>query len=47
MNTIRRAPVAIAEADLENLRARIAATRWVEEETVDDWSQGPPVEPMA
>jgi len=29
-----------AEADLEDLRARIAATRWPEKETVDDRSQG-------
>jgi pimeloyl-ACP methyl ester carboxylesterase len=28
------------EADLEDLRARIAATRWPEKETVDDQSQG-------
>src|ERR671915_293651 len=28
------------EADLEDLRARIAATRWPEKETVDDPSQG-------
>ncbi len=46
MSTIRRAPFAIAETDLENLRARIAATRWVEAETVDDWSQGPPLAAM-
>jgi pimeloyl-ACP methyl ester carboxylesterase len=29
-----------AEADLQELRARIAATRWPEKETVDDQSQG-------
>src|ERR671915_2103995 len=28
------------EADLEDLRARIAATRWPEKETVEDHSQG-------
>src|SRR6476469_2806737 len=28
------------EADLEELRARIAATRWPEKEPVDDQSQG-------
>src|SRR5262245_9687341 len=29
-----------AEADLEQLRARIAATRWPDKEPVDDRSQG-------
>ena len=29
-----------SEADLEDLRARIAATRWPENETVEDFSQG-------
>ena len=29
-----------AEADLQELRARIAATRWPEKEPVDDQSQG-------
>src|SRR3954470_2313810 len=38
--TIRPFTVEIPEADLEDLRARIAATRWPEKETVDDESQG-------
>ena len=29
------------QADLDDLRARIAATRWPEKETVEDQSQGP------
>src|SRR5690242_21852274 len=29
-----------ADADLDELRARIAATRWPDKETVDDQSQG-------
>src|SRR5262245_297384 len=37
---IRPFTVEIAEADLEDLRARIAATRWPEKETVVDASQG-------
>ena len=37
---IRPFTVEIPEADLEDLRARIAATRWPEKETVDDQSQG-------
>src|SRR5215213_1094261 len=34
------------EADLEDLRARIAATRWPEKETVADDSQGVPLATM-
>lgn len=35
--------MAIPEAELENLRDRLALTRWPEAETVDDWSQGVPL----
>jgi pimeloyl-ACP methyl ester carboxylesterase len=38
--TIRPFTVEIPDADLEDLRARIAATRWPEKETVEDQSQG-------
>ena len=38
--TIRPFTIEIPEADLEDLRARIAATRWPEKETVEDASQG-------
>jgi len=34
--------VAITDAEIEDLRARLAATRWPREEPVDDWSQGVP-----
>jgi len=37
---IRPFTIDVPEADLEDLRARIAATRWPEKETVDDASQG-------
>ena len=37
---IRPFTIEFPEADLEDLRARIAATRWPEKETVDDDSQG-------
>ena len=37
---IRPFAIDIPEADLEDLRARIAATRWPEKETVEDASQG-------
>jgi hypothetical protein len=37
---IRPFTIDIPEADLDDLRARIAATRWPEKETVEDGSQG-------
>ena len=40
---IRPFTVEIPEAELEALRARIAATRWPEKETVADQSQGVPL----
>src|SRR4026207_2533829 len=43
---IRPFQVEVPEADLEDLRARIAATRWPEKETVADQSQGPRLETM-
>jgi pimeloyl-ACP methyl ester carboxylesterase len=39
-DTIRPFHVSVPEAELEDLRARIAATRWPEKETVEDMSQG-------
>jgi pimeloyl-ACP methyl ester carboxylesterase len=41
--TIRPFAIEIPDADLEDLRARIAATRWPEKEPVDDLSQGVPL----
>jgi pimeloyl-ACP methyl ester carboxylesterase len=38
---IRPFTIETPEAELEDLRARIAATRWPEKETVEDQSQGP------
>jgi pimeloyl-ACP methyl ester carboxylesterase len=37
---VRPFTIDVPEADLEDLRARIAATRWPDKETVDDQSQG-------
>ena len=34
----------IPEADLEDLRQRLRRTRWPEAATVDDWSQGIPLD---
>ena len=44
--TIRPFTIDIPEADLEDLRARIAATRFPERETVGDFSQGVPLATM-
>jgi pimeloyl-ACP methyl ester carboxylesterase len=35
--------IEIADSQLDELRARLRATRWPEPETVDDWSQGIPL----
>jgi hypothetical protein len=43
---IRPFTIETPEADLEDLRARIAATRWPEKETVPDDSQGVPLATM-
>src|ERR1700749_2260961 len=37
---VRPFTVEIPEAEIEALRARVAATRWPHKELVDDWSQG-------
>jgi pimeloyl-ACP methyl ester carboxylesterase len=36
--------LAIPQAALDDLRRRLAQTRWPEKETVDDWTQGSPLE---
>ena len=35
--------LAIPQAELDDLKERLARTRWPERETVDDWSQGAPL----
>ena len=42
MVDIRDFRVEISEADITDLRARLARTRWPDAETVSDWSQGIP-----
>jgi Predicted hydrolases or acyltransferases (alpha/beta hydrolase superfamily) len=42
-NEIVASPIDVAEADLVDLRDRLARTRWPEAETVDGWSQGIPL----
>jgi pimeloyl-ACP methyl ester carboxylesterase len=44
--TLRPFRIEVADADLEDLRARILATRWPEQETVTDQSQGPQLATM-
>lgn len=36
--------VQVAQADLDDLHMRLARTRWPERETVNDWSQGVPLQ---
>ena len=36
--------LAVPEAELDDLRERLRRTRWPERETVDDWSQGVPLD---
>src|SRR5256714_14025562 len=43
---IRELHVGFSDADLDDLRRRIKATRWPERETVDDDSQGVPLAVM-
>jgi len=38
--------MAVPAAALDDLRTRLAATRWPEKETVDDWSEGVPLAKM-
>lgn len=42
-NAVRPFTASIPEADLVDLRERLARTRWSAAETVDDWSQGVPL----
>ena len=35
--------LAVPQAELDDLRRRLGATRWPERETVNDWSQGSPL----
>ena len=43
MSEISPFALAVPEAALDDLRARLAQTRWPERETVSDWSQGTPL----
>jgi pimeloyl-ACP methyl ester carboxylesterase len=43
VGTIRSFTIDVPQAALDDLKARLAATRWPEKETVDDWDQGVPL----
>jgi pimeloyl-ACP methyl ester carboxylesterase len=43
---VRPFTIRVPEAELEDLRARVTATRWPDKETVDDASQGPQLATM-
>ncbi len=45
-DAIKDFAIDIPEADLDDLRRRLAATRWPDAETPDDWSQGVPLSYM-
>ena len=42
-DAIKPFPINIPQHQLDDLKARLANTRWPEQETVDDWSQGSPL----
>jgi pimeloyl-ACP methyl ester carboxylesterase len=44
--TVRPFEIAVPQAALDDLQARLALTRWTDRETVDDWSQGAPLSRM-
>jgi hypothetical protein len=41
---IRPFKIQVSEADLEDLKKRLRATRWPDPQTVSDWSQGVPLD---
>ena len=43
---VKPAPLKIEQSVLDDLRHRLASTRWPEDETVDDWSQGVPLDAL-
>ena len=44
--TVRPFTIEVPDAELDDLRARLVATRWPDKETVDDASQGPQLATM-
>ena len=44
MAEINEFKIGFPKSDIEDLKARIQNSRWPERETVDDWSQGVPLD---
>ena len=44
MAEINEFKIDFSKAEIENLKTRIRNSRWPERETVDDWSQGVPLD---
>lgn len=44
--SIRPHQFAFPQKALDDLRERLGRARWPDKETVDDWSQGVPLQPM-
>jgi hypothetical protein len=42
-NEVTEFRIEVPETDLRDLRDRLERTRWLERETVEDWSQGVPL----
>ena len=42
-DNIRRHPINVGQAQIDDLHQRLKHTRWVNKETTDDWSQGIPL----
>ena len=43
MSTIQPFTINVSDELLDDLRARLRATRWPDRELVDDWTQGTPL----
>jgi epoxide hydrolase len=43
-DALKSHPIAVDESQLDDLRDRLRQTRWPDRETVDDWSQGVPLD---
>ena len=43
MSEIRAFKLDVPESEIDDLKARLGRSRWPEAETVDDWTQGVPI----
>ncbi|MBT3447999.1 MAG: epoxide hydrolase N-terminal domain-containing protein, partial [Bacteroidetes Order II. Incertae sedis bacterium] len=44
MSEIRSFNLGVPETEIDDLKARLSHARWPDSETVDDWTQGVPIE---